>query len=145
MDDWWRIVLAIVLPLIGLVLALRPWIKDIVKADLGEFNERMARIEGQSDAKMARIEGQLDAMERYLKVLIPLYRSITEAGNPSPNKDELLLKLENDTITKEEAIELQRIMEVEQRKAKEQNDTVKAIVIVGILVLIAIFLSKVTK
>jgi len=69
--------------------------------------------------------------------------STTDLFSPThPDKGVLLEKLKNDTITREEAAVLQQIMSEERQRAQEQNDILKAIVIIGILALIGYVLSR---
>jgi hypothetical protein len=131
MIDTITIVGSIVIPLVAFMFAIRPWIRDTVKVTLREV-----------EIDLAKIRSELGAYREGQKEFIELYKHIGNLKNPHPDKGILLEKLKNDTITKDEAILLQSIMTGEKLKAEEQNDILKAIVIIGILVLIAYAISK---
>ena len=148
MNDWWIVVLAVLIPLFGFMLAMRPWIRDTVRAELSGLNERVGKLEvgfNTTNERLASVEARLDAIDSRLVEVILLYRKYPESSNPGPLKDELLLKLENRTITRYEAIQLEQIMEAEERRAREQNDTLKAVLIILILALLASVIAKLTE
>ena len=88
--------------------------------------------------RLARIEGQFDLVIPQLKVVIDQAKD-----NPAASrKNDLLDKLKDDTIAKDEAIELQSIMDAEIQSAKEENNTLKALIGIGVLALIGYALSK---
>jgi len=70
---------------------------------------------------------------------------LSKPGNPHFNKEILLEKLNNDTITQEEARYLQQILTEEKEQAEKDNNILKAIIIIGVLVLIGIVLTKGSK
>jgi len=131
MDNWWVVVLSVIIPLIGFMLALRPWIGDVAKAAMGDVG-----------VELASLKAELKAYRETQKEFIELYKHLGKLTNPYPAKEVLLEKLKNDTITTEEAITLQQIMNEERQRAQEQNDFLKVIVIIGILTLIAYAISR---
>ena len=122
---------SIVIPLVIFMFALRPWIRDTVKVTLRDV-----------EIDLTKIRSELNAYREGQKEFIELYKHIGNLKNPHPDKGVLLEKLKNDTITREEAVLLQSIMTEEKLKAEEQNDVLKAIVIIGILVLLAYAISN---
>jgi len=131
MDNWWVVVLSVIIPLIGFMLALRPWIRDVAQAAVGNVG-----------IKLASLETELKAYRESQKDFIDLYKKIANLKNPHPNKEVLLDKLRNDTITREEAITLQGILAAERDEAERENNFLKAIIIIGILALVASALKK---
>lgn len=128
------IVASILVPLFVFMLALRPFIKDTIKSELGNINARMEGIEKGFEGFK---EGQRQSIDLYLQM--------TKPGNPHPDKEVLLEKLRNETITESEATLLQNIMLGEREQAERERDTLKAVAIIGILILIAIFLREVSR
>jgi hypothetical protein len=131
MENWWVVVLSVIIPLLAFMIALRPWIRDVAKSAVGDVG-----------VELASLKAELKAYRENRKEFIDLYKLITQPGNPHPDKDALLEKLKNDTITRDEAITLQQIMNEERQKAEAQNDLLKAVIIIGILALVAAALSK---
>ncbi len=125
------IVGSVLIPLLAFMFALRPWIRDI------------AKVAG-SDVKigLASLNAELKAYREGQKELIEVYKRLGNLKNPHPNKENLLDKLKNDTITREEALELQQMMKEERQTAEGENDFLKVIVIIGILALITHALTR---
>ena len=125
------IVSSVIIPLLLFMLALRPWIRDVAKTAIGDVK-----------VELATLKAELKAYRDTQKEFIELYKLVGHPRNPHPDKEALLEKLKNDTITREEAITLQQMMNEERQIAQEQNDILKAIVIIGILALIAYAISR---
>lgn len=70
---------------------------------------------------------------------------LEKIGNRDDEEGILLLKLRNDTITRDEAIKLEQIMNAEREAAQSENNFLKGILIIGILSLIAIALSRTSR
>ena len=132
--DTWAIILSVLIPLLLFMWALLPWIRRIVRADTAELSERVANI-----------EGQLKVLLEQNKSYIDLLMKLEKIGNPDDEKGILLLKLRNDTITRDEAIKLEQIMNAEREVAESENNFLKGILIIGILSLIAIALSRTSR
>ena len=127
---------SIVIPLGLFLFALRPWVRDTTKLAVAESL-------GEIKIQLAVLSAEVKAYRDEHKQLIDLYqRKLSKRGNPHPDKEVLLQKLKDETITRDEALFLQQIMNEEQQKAEDQNDILKAIVIIGILALIAYAISK---
>jgi len=148
MNDIWvivAVVLSVIIPLLVFMWSMRPWIKDVIKSELSPLNAKVSKIEGiietftksQND-RMARIE---DAFKEQSKEMIDLYKLVAHVKNPDTEEGVLLTKLRNETITKGEAARLQQIMNVKKQEAENSNDFLKAVLIIGILALIAYVLS----
>jgi len=129
--ETWAIILAVIIPLVVFMWTMLPWIKHVIKADMGEVKERIATI-----------EGQLSVLLEHQKQMIDVYMKMKRIANPNNEEAILLTKLKNDTITRQEAIRLQKIMSSEKESAEQENDFLKAVLIIGILGLIAYDLSR---
>jgi hypothetical protein len=134
MTNPWDIVTiigSVIIPLVVFMLILRPWIRDVAESAVGNIG-----------VELASLKAELKAYRETHKDFIDLYKQIGTLKNPHPDKEVLLDKLKNDTITRDEAIILQQIMSEERQKAEDQNDFLKAIIIIGILALVAAALNK---
>ena len=133
--DILAIIGAILIPLMTFMITfmfrLRPFIKDTIKADMGDVMKELSSLKGE-------MKGYRDAQ----KLFIDLYKGKSNLTNPHLDKGILLEKLKNDTITREEAIYLQEILTAERNQAQQQNDFLKAIIIIGILALVAAAISR---
>ncbi len=133
--ELWQIVLimvgSILVPLIGYMFALRGFIRDTATAAIGDVA-----------VDIASLKSEFKAYRESQKEWIDLYLKMSKPGNPHPNKEVLLEKLKNDTITREEAIALQEIMAEERGKAESENDFLKLVIIIGVLALVATAISK---
>jgi hypothetical protein len=125
---------SIIIPLVGFILALRPFIKDTIKVELGDIRERLARLEESS-----RLANE------YLPKLIPLLPKSLQSQNPEDRKTELLKKLENRTLTYNEAIELKNILEREAEEARERGDTMAVFAIMLFLLMLALAIAALGK
>ncbi len=67
---------------------------------------------------------------------------ISKPHNPHPDKDILLKKLYEGTITYEESTILQNILEDEKRSAEASNEFIKVLIIIGVLAFLAIVLAE---
>jgi hypothetical protein len=122
---------SVIIPLAVFILALRPWIRDVAQNAVGNIG-----------SELSALKAEVKAYRETQKDWIDLYKHLGYASNPYPDKDVLLEKLRNDTITREEAILLQEIMNAERQRAQERNDFLRVIVIIGILALIAYAISR---
>ena len=122
---------SVLIPLIGFMFLMRGYIKDSAVSAVGDI-----------PVELAAIKSELKAYKEGQKDLIDVYKQIGSLRNPHPNKEVLLDKLKNDTITREEAIALQEILNVEREKAENENDFLKAVIIIGILALVAAAITK---
>jgi len=135
----------ILIPLMGFMLALRPFIKDSIKSELGTYEIRMLSEVKDIKLQISGLERELAGFKEGQKSFIELYKVLSKPGNPHFNKEILLEKLNNDTITQEEARYLQQILTEEKEQAEKDNNILKAIIIIGVLVLIGIVLTKGSK
>ena len=130
MNNSWNIVAiigSVIIPLVVFMFALRPWVRDTARDAVSNIG-----------IELASLRAELKAYREAQKEYIEIYKLIANPRNPHPGKEVLLEKLKNDTLTREEAIALQQIMNEERQRAEEQNDFLKAIVIIGILAAVAI-------
>lgn len=125
------IVGSILIPLVGFMFLMRGFIRDTAIAAIGNVS-----------VDIASLKAELVAYRDSQKELISLYLKVSIPGNPHPNKEVLLEKLRNDTITRSEAIILQEIMTAERDAAEDDNNILKAIIIIGILALVSVALNK---
>ncbi len=115
-------------------------------------NTKLSAIETSLSQRMVAVETSLkgiretlsDIKEQY-KTYLEIYMKMSKSNNPHPDKGILLKKLYDGTITYDEIILLQSILEEEKQSAEASNDFVKVLVIVGVLVFIAIALSELNK
>lgn len=134
MNDIWviiTVIFSVIIPLVIFMFALRPWVRDSARNAVSGLGERVATI-----------EGQLKTLIEQNKLFIDAYIKSQKIGNPDEEEGILLTKLRNDTITKDEAIQLQQIMNERRLAAESENDFLKVILIIGILGLIAFALSR---
>ena len=134
MNNSWNIVAiigSVIIPLVVFMFALRPWVRNTARDAVSNIG-----------IELASLRAELKAYREAQKEYIEIYKLIANPRNPHPGKEVLLEKLKNDTLTREEAIALQQIMNEERQRAEEQNDFLKAIVIIGILALIAYAISR---
>lgn len=87
----------------------------------------------------------MTGVKEQFKTYVEIYMKMSKPNNPHPDKEMLLKKLYDGTITLEETNTLQRIMEDEKRSAEAVNDFVKLLIIVGVLAFIAIVLAELSK
>jgi hypothetical protein len=125
------IIVSVIAPLVGYMFAIRGFVKDTARAAVGNIS-----------VELASLRSELDAYRESQKDLIDLYGRIANLRNPHPDKEVLLQKLKNDTITREEAIALQEILTSERDTAERENDFLKAVVIIGILALVLVAINK---
>lgn len=134
MNNYWdtvAIIGSVIIPLVVFMFALRPWVRDTAKDAVSNIG-----------IEVASLRAELKAYREAQKEYIELYKRLAKPRNPHPSKEVLFEKLKNDTITREEAIALQQILNEERQRAEEENDFLKAIVIIGILALTAYAISK---
>lgn len=129
--DTWVIILSVLIPLLLFMWALLPWIGRAVKADTVDLRERVAGVEGQLKVLIEQNKSYIDILMR-----------IEKMSNPDNEEAILLMKLRNDTITREEAIQLQEMMNAKREAAQSENDFLKVVLIIGILALITLAVSK---
>jgi hypothetical protein len=146
MNDTSAVILSVIIPLLAFMLALLPWIKHVIRSEISPLAERIAKIEGklntfieQEHSRVARLE---DSFKEQQKGFLDLYRDMAKIKNPDTDEGILLTKLKNETITNDEAIRLREIMNKRKQEAEQNNDFLKAILIIGILGLIAYVLSR---
>jgi len=118
-------------PLIGFMFLMRGFVRDTAKAAVGDIA-----------VDVATLKGELKAYRESQKDLIDLYKQVANPKNPHPNKEVLLDKLKSDTITREEAITLQGILNIERDEAEKENNFLKAMIIIGILALVIAAIKK---
>jgi len=134
MNDIWvvvAVIFSVIIPLVVFMFTLRPWVRDVARNAVSDLGERVARI-----------EGRLDTLIEQNKSYIDIFMKLRGLSNPTDDEGILLTKLRNDTITREEAIRLNGIMNAERQRAESENDLLKVFLIIGILTLIGIVLSK---
>jgi Tfp pilus assembly protein PilE len=139
------VVLSIIIPLLVFIWGMLPWITRVVKSELSPLNAKVAKIEGileiftkEQNNRMTRLE---DTFKEQQKQFIDLYIEVKKIKNPDTEEGVLLTKLKSDTITKVEATRLQQIMNAKKQEAEQNNDFLTAILIIGILALIAYVLA----
>ena len=120
MDNWWVVVLSVIVPLIGFMLALRPWIKDTVRVEIGDVRERLARIDGRLDEIGKQTRGIADLMP-------------PAPSNPDSTRQELLGKWKQGTLTYEESVQLRDILAHEAEQADETKKVLIALGLIGLL------------
>lgn len=129
--ETWAIILSVIIPLLLFMWAMLPWIKHVIKSEISPLTERIARI-----------EGRLDTFMEQQKLFIDAYEKMGKMKNPGNEETRLLTRLREGIITDDEAIRLREIMNNRRQQAEESNDFLKAILIIGILGLIAYALSR---
>ncbi len=129
--ETWQITLtmfgAVIIPMIGFLLLFRPFIKDTIKAELGDFKtdvtERLSRIEG-------RLE-ELGPMAQWIaSQVVPKLKS--EEANPNGHKNELLEKWKVGTLTYQESVELRDILAQEALQADEAKRNLIMLAYIGL-------------
>lgn len=146
MNETWVILLSVIVPLLAFMWAMLPWIKHVIKSEISPLVERMAKFEGRLDSCIESLDGRMvrieDTFKEQQKNFIDLYKELAKVKNPDTDEGTLLTKLKNETITRDEAIRLQQIMNSKKQEAEQNSDFLKAILIIGILALIAYILSS---
>lgn len=121
----------IMIPLLGFMLLMRGFIRDTAIAAVGDIS-----------TQLATLKVEISAYRESQKELIEVYKLIAKPGNPHVDKEILLEKLKNDTITRDEAIALQEILLAERDAAEQEKNFLKAVIIIGILALVASAIKK---
>lgn len=133
--ELWQLLLIVIgtilIPLVGYMFAMRGFIRDTAIAAVGNVS-----------VDIASLKAELAAYRDSQKDLINLYLKVSTPGNPHPDKEVLLQRLKDDTISRDEAIALQEIMTAERDAAEEDNNILKAVIIIGILALVTVALNK---
>jgi len=132
--EYAAIVLSVLIPLFVFMIALRPFIKDTIKAELVGIH---TKVEG--------IEKGIEGFKEGQKQFIDVYQKLGKPNNPHPDKGILLEKLRNETITENEAIWLRGILTEEREQAERENNVLKVLAIIGILVLIGVIIYQVRR
>lgn len=108
-------------------------------------NTKISDLGSSLGQRLVAVEVAMAGIKEQYKTYVELLMKISKPNNPHPNKDTLLKKLYEGTITYEESTILQKILEDEKRSAEASNDFVKVLIIVGVLAFIAIVLAELSK
>jgi len=121
---------------------------DKIKDDINEIKSQGARYE----VRINSIKESLDRFEsEFRSQIVDFYRMVGNikkyTGNPisSEEKQRLLIKYKNGTITREEAEKLKRILEIEKREAEEAGNALAALAIALLLAGLGYLLYKILK
>lgn len=128
MDDLGIVVIPVIAVIVSLtcfILALRPWIKDVVRAEIGSVRERVAVIEEKLN--------QISLLTQKIADLMP------SKSNPNGKRQELLEKWKQGILTYEESIELRNIL---SHEALQAGDAKKALLTSGLIGLLLYGLNK---
>ena len=126
--ETWQLVVAIAgsitIPLVVLILLLvfsfRPWIRDTIRAELGDFK---AEVEG----RLSRMEGRLDQLGDELGRLSTLIAQLvasrlkSEPNPPVSRRNELLEKWETGRLDYAQSVELRQMLEDEARRTEDES------------------------
>ena len=97
----------------------------------GGWNERIKKIETAINLLLAVHKGEI--MDFYMKSWGSVHKS-----NPSTEKDILMRKLRDGTITRDENLRLREILEEERRQAQAVGAILAVLAIGGLLLLLAV-------
>lgn len=154
------IVGTIVIPIFIFMLAMRPFLIDAAERAVRdifikqtEMEKRLENIESKIDSLERRFESKIDSLEKRFDgfvdrfdVFLLNFESKATKNPLSPEIVErrryLTQKLKAGTITHDEAVELNEILEKELEEAKVMNDVLAIVAILLLLGLVAAFLSK---
>lgn len=130
--DWIAVLVVVLVTSCGIFYKFGRWQKDI-------------------DRKFEKIDDNFEEIEKVVKPLLLVHKEElvdayfkmwgTHTGNPHFDKDDLLRKLRDGTISREESLRLQDILEEERKKANKTGGG-GLWIILGLLVLLAIFLGN---
>ncbi len=143
MDQPWTIVLAVVIPIVAFMVALRPFIKDTAQVCSSELEQRLHQKASEVDARLGRIEERLVKLETlwatFQLVLPDALKMLGTKGNPiSPETRNLYLdKLKAGTITPQESAELTEELQAELKAAQDSKDAAVIVLIIMGLALLA--------
>ena len=120
---------SILIPLLIFIVALRPYVKDTVKAELVDFKTETL-------SKLSRIEGRLDELAPMGQLIATLVADKLkgETANPSGRKNELLEKWQSGFLTYEESLELRDILTKEAAQAEENKKTLIILALLGLAI-----------
>ena len=122
MGNLWAVILSVIIPLLVFMLALRPWIKDTVRAELSDFKVDIG-------GRLSRIEGRLEQIgldTRKIADFMP-------PSNPNGRREEFLAKWRQGTLTYQESIELRDILAHEAERAEESRKALLTLGLIGLL------------
>ncbi len=112
-------------------------------------NKKISDLESSLGQRLKAVEVTMDvamdSIKEQGKTYVELLMRISKPHNPHPDKEALLKRLYDGTITYEESTLLQSILEEEKRSAEASNDFIKVLIIVGVLAFLAIVLAELTK
>lgn len=129
--ETWQITLtvfgAVIIPMIGLLLLFRPFIKDTVKAELADFKTDVTE-------RLSRIEGRLEEFGVTSQLIASLVaeRLKSKEANPNGRKNELLEKWKVGTLTYQEYLELREILAHEAMQADEAKRNLIMLAYIGL-------------
>ena len=130
--ETWQLVVAIAgsitIPLVVLILllvfGLRPWIRDTIRAELGDFRSSL-------EGRLAKIEGELGPLGDLIGQLVA--SQLKSKPNPPVNhRNELLEKWERGQLTYSESLELRQILQDEARQAEETRRNLIILALIGL-------------
>lgn len=136
MDAVW-VVLSVIVPLLAFFVALRPWIKDVIRSETSEFKVSVLD-------KQSTIERRLSTLEGRFQEWAPITQKVAERlmerpSNPDGRRQELLEKWKAGTLSYQESVELRDILAKEAEEAEENK---KNLVSLGLVALFLYALSK---
>jgi hypothetical protein len=129
-----------------IITALVGWVLWSIREFMSDTKKRLNLLEDELKGPAEITEGWknklIDSLAHDTRV-IDLIMRYSSSGNPYDynRKKELMEKYKNRTLTPEEAEELKKILEEDQKKAKENGD-VLALLAIGLVLLVLIGLAQ---
>ncbi|PSN83473.1 hypothetical protein B9Q11_00250 [Candidatus Marsarchaeota G2 archaeon ECH_B_SAG-F08] len=129
-----------------IITALVGWVLWSIREFMSDTKKRLNSLEDELKGPAEITEGWknklIDSLAHDTRV-IDLIMRYSSSGNPYDynRKKELMEKYKNRTLTPEEAEELKKILEEDQKKAKENGD-VLALLAIGLVLLVLIGLAQ---
>jgi len=133
--ETWQLMVAIAgsitVPLVVLVLllvfGLRPWIRDTIRAELGDFR-------GSIEGRLSKIEGRLEELGPLSNLIAQIVVSPLKSkpNPPVSSRNELLEKWERGELEYSESLKLRQILQEEARQAEETRRTLIILALIGL-------------
>ncbi len=142
------VLISIVVALVA-VVGLVYTVFHFMYTEFNSVNKKISDLESSLGQRLKAVEVTMavaiDSIKEQGKTYVELLMKISKPNNPHPDKEVLLKKLYDGTITYQESTLLQSILEEERRSAAASNDFVKVLIVVGVLAFLAIILSELSK
>jgi hypothetical protein len=119
-----------------------------ISSECKEIREKISNESKEIRKDISLLSQRLSTVENGIenfKIFIPKYKTKTKPNNPHPDKFTLLDKLYDGTINYEDAIFLQNILEEEKLDVETSDDTLKLILLVGILAYLILVISRLKR